>query len=86
MMDKVYDETRDHPLMTPYHDHWRQAVDILVEAWPLIGHEKDLLHAAFSLALDFNTWRMLVRVNNLDDDQVVELMLRLTCDCTPDAG
>jgi AcrR family transcriptional regulator len=83
MIDQVYAEVRDHPVMKPYHDHWNLAADILVEAWPLAGHARKQLHAAISLALNFNTWRTLVSVHNLNDDQIVELMLRLTCDCSP---
>jgi hypothetical protein len=84
MMDQVYAEARDHPVMKPYQDHWHRAADILVEAWSLTGYARKQLHAAISLALNFNTWRTLVSVHNLNDDQIVELMLRLTCDCSPD--
>jgi AcrR family transcriptional regulator len=83
MMDQVYAAARDYPVMKPYHDHWHRAADILVEAWSLTGYARKQLHAAISLALNFNTWRTLVRVHNLNDDQIVEFMLRLTCDCSP---
>jgi hypothetical protein len=59
---------------------------VLAAAWPATGHRKVLMHAALALALSFDTWRALVRIQNLTDDQAIALMLRLTCDCPPDSG
>jgi AcrR family transcriptional regulator len=81
MMSQVYAEARDHPVMAPYHAHWRRAADILVAAWPVKGRCKVLLRAAILLAIGFETWRSLVREQSLTDDQAIGLMLRLTCDC-----
>jgi hypothetical protein len=39
-----------------------------------------LLRAGIALALTFDTWRTVVREQGLDDDQAVELMVRLGCD------
>jgi AcrR family transcriptional regulator len=80
MMSRVLADARDLPVMEPYHAHWQRAVDVLAAAWPVTGHHKTLLRAALALALSFDTWRMLVRVQGLTDDQAIKLMLRLTCD------
>ena len=83
MMMRVLAEAREHPVMAPYHAHWARAADILAAAWPLRGRQKKLLHAAIVLALSFDTWRTLVGLRGLSDDQAIELMMRLTCDCPP---
>jgi len=81
MMTRILPETRDLPMMTPYHTHWQNAVDILAAAWPASDHGNAPLKAALALALSFDTWRLLVRARRLTDDQAIELMMRLVCDC-----
>jgi AcrR family transcriptional regulator len=82
MMSRVIAHARDLPIMAPYHAHWRHAVDILAAAWPARGRKKTLC-AALGLALSFDTWRTLIREQNLTDDQAIELMLRLAGDGRP---
>jgi hypothetical protein len=67
---------------SPYHAHWQHAADVLTEPWPERGRRRTLLRAAITLALSFDTWRTLTREQQLTDDQALELMLRLTCDCS----
>ncbi|MCP4386591.1 MAG: TetR/AcrR family transcriptional regulator [Hyphomicrobiales bacterium] len=81
MMSRVLADVRDQPLMVPFHAHWQRAAEILAAAWPATGRRKALLHAALALALSFDTWRTLVREQGLTDDQAIELMQKLTCDC-----
>jgi AcrR family transcriptional regulator len=83
MMSRVIAEARDLPIMAPYHAHWQRAAAVLAAAWPNTGRRKALLHAALTLALSFDTWRTLVRVQGLTDDQAIKLMLRLTSVCSP---
>jgi AcrR family transcriptional regulator len=78
MMTHVLADARDHPVMAPYHDHWRRAADVLVSPWRLRGQRRALLRAAIALALSFDTWRTLVREQRLSDEQALELALRLT--------
>lgn len=85
MMTRVLAEARDLPVMAPYHEHWRRAADVLAAAWPASVRRTGLLKASLALALSFDTWRLLVRSQRLTDDQAVELMMRLTCDCQPTA-
>jgi AcrR family transcriptional regulator len=86
MMSHVLADARDHPVLDPYHALWRRATDVLLEPWPERGRRRELLKAALALALSFDTWRTLARERDLTDDQCVELMLRLTCDCAPANG
>ena len=67
--------------MQGYHDHWQGAADVLASAWRMRGRERALLRAAIGHAIVFPTWRSLVRDKGLKDEQAVELMCRLTCDC-----
>jgi AcrR family transcriptional regulator len=78
MFARALAEVRDHPIMEPYHEHWRRAAEVLVEPWPVRGRQRTLLRAAIGLALGFETWRGLAHDQGLTDDQAVELMLRLT--------
>ena len=81
MMTHVLADARDHPVVAPYHSHWRRAADILAAPWRARGRRRALLIAGITLALSFDTWRTLVREQELTDDQAIELALRLTGDC-----
>lgn len=81
MMARILAEVRDMPIIAPYSDHWRRGAEILAEAWPVGDSERDMLRAGFGLALSFDTWRLLVREEGLDDDRAIALMMRLICDC-----
>ena len=85
MISHVLADARDHPVVAPYHDHWRHATEVLAEPWRLRGRRRALLRAGIAVALSFDTWRTLTREQRLSDNQAVELMLRLTCDCAHDA-
>jgi hypothetical protein len=80
MLTRVLADARDHPVMSPYHAHWRRAAQVLAEPWPARGERAALLRAGLALALGFETWSTLVREQELTDEQAVTLMLRLTCD------
>ena len=84
MMTNVLADAREHPVMSPYHEYWQRAAEVLLAGWGVRGRRRTLLRAAIALALSFDTWRTLAREQRLTDEQVVELMVRLTCDCTPE--
>jgi AcrR family transcriptional regulator len=77
MHARVLRDMRDEPVMAPYHEHWEQATDVLAAGWGLRGRRREMLRAGIALALSFDTWRTLVRERELDDDQALELALRL---------
>lgn len=81
MMRSVYSEAKDAPIMAPYHDYWAHAANILLEPWPQKGKEKKLLHAAIGFALSFETWQNLIHTQGLRDQDAIQLMLRLACEC-----
>lgn len=55
----------------------RSVRDLLSEPWGLSGERRVLLDAAIGHALDFETWRSLVRRQGLNDKQAAEMMVRL---------
>lgn len=61
----------------------KHAGDVLAAAWTARGHRRTLLRAAIALALSFDTWRTLVREQQLEDEQALEVALRLACECEP---
>ena len=85
MMTRVLADARDHPVMAPYHAQWQRAADVLTAPWRARGRRRALLRAGIALALSFDTWRTLARERALSDDEAVELMLRLTCDCVSES-
>lgn len=74
-------DVRDDPVMAPYHQHWQRAVEVLAAGRRVRGRRRTMLRAAIALALSFDTWRTLVRVQQLNDEQALEVALRLACDC-----
>ena len=80
MIARALADARDHPVMAPYHAHWRHAAGVIAAAWQVRGKRRTLLRAGIALALGFDAWRTLVRGEQLSDEQAVELLVRLTRD------
>ena len=73
---------RDAPLdpiaqesMVSFYQYWEAMRDALAEAFGASGERHEALLAAIALALDFQTWRTLVRQQELSKDRAVELMV-----------
>jgi hypothetical protein len=49
----------------------------LATGWGAEDERLSLLMAALGHALDFQTWRSLVRQQDLDDEQAIELMVKM---------
>jgi AcrR family transcriptional regulator len=81
MISRALADAADSPIMSPYHDHWRRAADVVASAWRVRGRKRLFLRAAIGHAITFPTWQSLVRDQGLNDQQAVELMHRLACDC-----
>ena len=60
-----------------FHGYLAAARDVLVRGRAARGRRRDATRAAIGHALAFGTWRSLVRDQDVDDDQAVELMRRL---------
>ena len=64
-------------LLVPYGRYVAVVRDILAVGWGAKGKRRELLLAAVGHALDFATWRSLVRGQGLDGGQTVDLMVRM---------
>jgi AcrR family transcriptional regulator len=59
--------------------------DLLVEGWPRRGRPRESLATVLALALDFHTWRFLVRGRGLTNGAAAELMAELVA-CAARSG
>jgi AcrR family transcriptional regulator len=73
---------RDAPLdpvaqenMVSFYQYWETMRDALADAFGASGERHEALLAAVALALDFQTWRTLVRQQELSQDRAVGLMV-----------
>lgn len=64
-------------ILQPFFQHWERMRDVLAVGWGARGERRELLLAAIGHALDFGTWRSLVREQGLDDEQATDLMARM---------
>ena len=69
-LDPVAQET-----MVSFYQYWETVRDAIADAVGASGEHREALLAAIALALDFQTWRTLVRQQGLDDDRAVGLMV-----------
>jgi AcrR family transcriptional regulator len=61
--------------LAPITAHWERMKETLAAGWQASdGASRPLLVGAIGLALDFNTWRTMVRQQGFTDEQAVELM------------
>jgi AcrR family transcriptional regulator len=78
MFANVLRDAQVHPLVAevaaPVRRYWEEMRDVLAGAFEVGGERRETLVGAIALALDFQTWRTLVRQQSLDDERAVELM------------
>jgi AcrR family transcriptional regulator len=55
--------------------HWETMRDTIADAFEASGERHEALLGAIALALEWQTWRTLVRQQSLEEDQAVELMV-----------
>ena len=60
--------------MASFYQYWEAMRDALGDAFEASGELHEALLGAIALALDFQTWRTLVRQQELNQDRVVGLM------------
>jgi AcrR family transcriptional regulator len=79
MIANIIRDAPEKPLLLeiaqPYFQLWERMRDVLAVGWGVRGKRRELLLAAIGHALDFGTWRSLVRQQGLDDEQAVEVMV-----------
>lgn len=66
-------------VLKPLFAHWERMKEILARAWEVSEERPQqlLLRGAIGVALDFQTWRTMVRGQDLTDEQAIELMVRM---------
>ncbi len=82
LRDQEIPHLKDNPdvreIMRPIVEHWEQMQRVLAAGWETHnGHSQPLLLGAIGLALDFQSWRTMVRKQGMTDEQAVELMMRM---------
>jgi len=65
----------DAEIMEPIFVHWERMKQSLATGWGKSDESSRLLLSAIGLALDFQTWRGMVRTQGLSDEQAIELMV-----------
>ncbi len=78
----------DAEIMEPIFVHWERMKETLAEGWGPPDEPPRLLLSAIGLALDFQTWRAMVRTQSLSDEQAIELMVGMVrcAAVSPDPG
>ncbi len=62
-------------IMVPFDQYWETVRDVIADAFEASGERHEALLGAIALAQDFQTWRTLVRQQELSQDRAVELMV-----------
>jgi AcrR family transcriptional regulator len=82
---QVHSLTRE--FSEPYLQHWGRMREVLAAGWEARSPEqRELLLGALGHALDFQTWRSLVRQQGLDEDRAAELMVEMVRGATTRIG
>jgi len=68
-------DPRGQESMVMLYQHWSKMRDTIAETFRASGERREELLGAVALALDFQTWRTLVRQHGLDQDRAVGLMV-----------
>jgi AcrR family transcriptional regulator len=79
LRDQEMPHLKDNPdvqeIMSPMIEHWERMQRTLAAGWETHdGHSRRLL-GAIGLALDFQSWRTMVRKQGLTDEQAIDLMV-----------
>jgi AcrR family transcriptional regulator len=69
-LDPIAQET-----MVSFYQYWETVRDVIADAFEASGERHAALLGAIALAQDFQTWRTLVRQQDLSQDRAVELMV-----------
>ena len=62
-------------IMVPFDQYWETVRDVIADAFEASGERHEALLGAIALAQDFQTWRTLVRQQELSQDRAVELVV-----------
>lgn len=78
MMNSAHHDMATNPilreLLAPLFDYWNGVGDLLAGKFAAADETRELLRAAIGHAIDFTTWRSLVRQQGLDDAAAARVM------------
>ncbi|MFL5964801.1 MAG: TetR/AcrR family transcriptional regulator [Gaiellaceae bacterium] len=63
----------------PFVRYWQEIREVLGDGWKAKDRQSGVLHAVIGHAIDFETWRSLVRREALTNEEAVEVMVNLAC-------
>ena len=74
-------------VMAPFFAYWEGVREILCAPWKVSGHQRIRVRAFVRHAINFQTWRSLVREQKLKDAEAVELVVKVVlCLASKDAA
>jgi AcrR family transcriptional regulator len=77
-MPHLKDDPDVREIMRPIIQHWERMHRALAVGWKTHnGQSEPMLLGAIGLAVDFQSWRTMVRKQGMSDEQAIELMVRL---------
>ena len=86
LRDQEMPHLKDNPdvqeVMQPIFAHWERMKETLAVGWESADGPSQPLLGTIGLALDFQTWKTMVRKQGLGDEQALELMVRMV-QCAP---
>ena len=77
MIPKIQADGAEAQVRDPYKRLWKAGGGVLAAPFGLTGEAALRLRAAIDLGLTFEAWRLLVHEQGLNDDQALDLVLRL---------
>jgi AcrR family transcriptional regulator len=79
MLGNVVRDSQVHPITRemaePFFEHFERMRYVLATGWGVKNERLALLLAVLGHALDFQTWRSLVRQQDLSEEQAIEVMI-----------
>jgi AcrR family transcriptional regulator len=64
-------------VMAPFFAYWERVHEVLCAPWKVSGRQRTQIRAFVGHAIQFQTWRSLVREQKLKDAQAVDLMVNV---------
>jgi AcrR family transcriptional regulator len=73
--EREWEKPHVREIMEPMAGHWERMKATLAAGWQVDKDHAEPLLGALGLALDFETWRTMVRKQGLSDEQALDLMV-----------
>ena len=73
-------------VMAPFFAYWNGVHDVLCAPWKVSGRQRMRVRALVGHAINFQTWRSLVREQKLKDSEAVDLIVKLLRCLTSEDG